>query len=125
VYGHATGDALLRLVAQRLQAEVRGGDSVCRLGGDEFVCVIGAPASSEDVRAVAQRLRRAVCRPYEIGSDSYVVGCSVGVSMHPQHGTTAESLLARADSAMYAAKASGGGVTVFTSPSPSAGSLYV
>jgi diguanylate cyclase (GGDEF)-like protein len=125
VYGHATGDTLLRVVAQRLQAEVRAGDSVCRLGGDEFVCVIGAPASPEDVRTVAQRLRRAVCRPYEIGGDSYVVGCSIGVSMHPQHGTTAESLLARADSAMYAAKASGGGVTVFTSPSPPAGSVYV
>jgi diguanylate cyclase (GGDEF)-like protein len=110
VYGHATGDALLCAVAQRLETEVRTGDSVCRLGGDEFVCVIAAPASTDDVRAIAQRLRRTVCQPYEIGDDSYVVGCSIGVSMYPQHGTTAESLLARADSAMYAAKAGGGGV---------------
>jgi diguanylate cyclase (GGDEF)-like protein len=114
VYGHATGDVLLRSVAQRLHAEVRAGDSVCRLGGDEFVCVVAPPASGDDVRAVAQRLRRAVCQPYAIGSDTYVVGCSIGVSMFPQHGRTSETLLARADSAMYAAKAGGGGVVEAT-----------
>lgn len=109
-YGHATGDAILRSVVQRLQAELRSSDCVCRLGGDEFVCVVAPPASDVDVRAVAQRLRRAVCQPYSISGDSYVVGCSVGVSMYPQHGETSEALLARADSAMYAAKAGGGGV---------------
>lgn len=110
VYGHATGDAILRGVATRLQAQVRGDDVVCRLGGDEFVCVLSSCISNEEVRAVADRLRKAVCQPYEIDADSYVVGCSVGVSMYPQHGTTSEALLARADSAMYAAKARGGGV---------------
>lgn len=109
-YGHATGDAILRGVAARLQAQVRGDDVICRLGGDEFVCVLSSPVSNEEVRAVAERLRKAVCQPYEIDADSYVVGCSVGVSMYPQHGVTSEALLARADSAMYAAKARGGGV---------------
>lgn len=110
VYGHASGDAILREVTARLSAELRANDSVCRLGGDEFVCVIAPPAATPHVRAIAERLRRAVNRPYSFGGDSYVVGCSVGISMFPQHGQTAEILLARADSAMYVAKAAGGGV---------------
>lgn len=110
VYGHATGDAILRGVTARLQGEVRSEDTVCRMGGDEFVCIIAAPASGTEVRTIGERLRRAVCQPYEIGEDSYVVGCSVGISMFPQHGETSEALLSRADSAMYAAKAGGGGV---------------
>lgn len=118
IHGHATGDDILRQVTSRLQAELRPADSVCRIGGDEFICVIAPPASAEQVRAVAERLRRSVGRPYEFGSDSYVVGCSVGVSMFPQHGKTAELLLARADSAMYAAKASGGGVREATAVAP-------
>jgi diguanylate cyclase (GGDEF)-like protein len=100
----------LRRFTERLQSELRPNDSVCRLGGDEFVCVIASPASGDQVRAVAERLRKSASRPYEFGDDTYVVGCSIGVSMFPQHGKTAETLLARADSAMYAAKASGGGV---------------
>lgn len=110
VYGHATGDALLRGVASRLQSELRAGDAVCRLGGDEFVCIVAPPASSEEVSSVARRLCRAVTRPYEIEGDAYVIGCSVGTCMYPKHGKTAEALLARADRAMYEAKAAGGGV---------------
>lgn len=110
VYGHATGDAILRTLGARLQSELRANDIVARLGGDEFVTLIAPPATREEVRAIAERLRKCVCRPYEIDGDSYVVGCSVGVSLYPEHGRTAESLMARADSAMYQAKASGGGV---------------
>ena len=110
VYGHATGDATLRAFGARLQSELRANDTVARLGGDEFVTLVASPAAREEVRAIAERLRKCVCRPYEIDCDSYVVGCSVGVSMYPEHGRTAESLMARADSAMYAAKAGGGGV---------------
>lgn len=110
-YGHATGDAILRILAARLGDELRGDhDTICRIGGDEFLCVIAPPASIEQVRAIAQRLRKSASRPYEISGDTYVVGCSIGISMYPQHGQTAETLLARADSAMYAAKAAGGGV---------------
>lgn len=110
VYGHATGDTILRAVGTRLQSELRANDTVARLGGDEFVTLIAPPATRDEVRAIAQRLRKCVCRPYEIDGDSYVVGCSVGVSMYPEHGRTAESLMARADNAMYQAKAGGGGV---------------
>ncbi|HEY9180782.1 MAG TPA: diguanylate cyclase [Candidatus Baltobacteraceae bacterium] len=109
-YGHATGDELLRNLTARLQTELRPADTVCRLGGDEFLCVVTSATSIEQARVIAERLRRSVSRPYTIGNDSYIVGCSAGISMFPQHGTTAETLIDRADSAMYAAKHSGSGI---------------
>lgn len=113
VYGHATGDAILRTVVSRLEAELRDRDAVCRLGGDEFVCVI-APASPEQAQLVAMRLRKALAAPYSLEGDTFIVGCSIGMSLYPQHGSTSEALLARADSAMYAAKAAGGGIRTAT-----------
>lgn len=118
VYGHATGDGILRSVADRLQMELRDADTVCRLGGDEFVCIIAPPASPEQARAIATRLCKTVSAPYTLEGDTFVVGCSVGLSLYPQHGATAEALLARADSAMYAAKAAGGGVREATAVAP-------
>ena len=109
-YGHATGDAILQGVASRLRVEVRDEDEVCRLGGDEFVCVIAPPTSMDQLLAIAARLQKAVERPYSHEDEHYWVGCSVGVSLYPRHGRTVEVLLARADDAMYDAKAAGGGV---------------
>ncbi len=109
-FGHAAGDAILKDVAKRLRSELRDADEVCRLGGDEFVCVIAPPTSMDQLLSIAVRLRKAVARPYCDANDAYVVGCSVGVSMFPEHGTSIEMLLNRADRAMYDAKAAGGGV---------------
>lgn len=110
-YGHAAGDSILQTVAQRLANELRPNDSISRLGGDEFLCVIAAPVDVEQVRAVAQRLRKALAQPYEHEGDVYAVGCSFGISMYPAHGASAQALLARADTAMYDAKHRGGGVS--------------
>jgi diguanylate cyclase (GGDEF)-like protein len=109
-YGHAAGDAILKEVASRLRLELRDTDEVCRLGGDEFVCVISPPTNMDQLLSIAGRLRKAVARPYSYDDDVYAVGCSVGVSMYPQHGSSIEALLQRADRAMYDAKAAGGGV---------------
>ena len=109
-YGHATGDAILQGVALRLNGEVRDEDNVCRLGGDEFVCVIAPPTGMDQLLTIAARLQKAVERPYSYQDEHYWVGCSVGVSLYPRHGRTVEVLLARADDAMYDAKAAGGGV---------------
>jgi diguanylate cyclase (GGDEF)-like protein len=109
-HGHAAGDAVLRDVAARLQQEVRAADSVCRVGGDEFLCVLAPPAGRDQVSIIAHRLRRSIAQPFSFRGNTYSIGCSVGVSMYPDHGTTSEVLLARADSAMYRAKAAGGGV---------------
>jgi diguanylate cyclase (GGDEF)-like protein len=109
-YGHAAGDAILQSVASRLSSELRDSDEVCRLGGDEFVCVVSPPTSLEQLRTIAQRLRKTIAQPYAYGDDYYVIGCSVGLSLYPDHGKSVESLLQRADDAMYAAKTAGGGV---------------
>jgi diguanylate cyclase (GGDEF)-like protein len=110
VFGHAAGDAILQTLAMRLQHEVRDGDEVCRLGGDEFVCVVAPPATPDEIRSVARRLRKAAAAPYTFGGDDFIVGCSFGLSIYPLHGTTAQALLQNADRAMYDAKESGGGV---------------
>jgi diguanylate cyclase (GGDEF)-like protein len=110
-YGHAAGDSILQTVAQRLANELRPNDTISRLGGDEFLCVIAAPADLDQVRLVAQRVRKALAQPYEHEGDMYAVGCSFGISMYPAHGTSAQALLACADTAMYDAKHHGGGVS--------------
>lgn len=109
-YGHAAGDIILKAVATRLRSELRSEDNVCRLGGDEFVCVLSRPATIEQVRLIASRLRKSIARPYSFEGEDYIIGCSVGVSMYPDHGDSADVLLSVADRAMYGAKASGGGV---------------
>ncbi len=109
-YGHAAGDMILKGVATRLRSELRSEDNVCRLGGDEFVCVLSRPATIEQVRVIASRLRKSIARPYSFDGEDYIIGCSVGVCMYPDHGDSADVLLAVADRAMYGAKASGGGV---------------
>ncbi len=80
---------------------------VCRLGGDEFLCIIAPPTAKDQLRSVAERLRKTVSRPYEHAAEQYIIGRSVGISIYPQHGETAGMLLDRADRAMYAAKNSG------------------
>lgn len=109
-FGHAAGDAILRAVATRLRGELRDTDEVCRLGGDEFLCIIAPPIANDQVPSIAARLRKAVMRPYKHAGEDFIIGCSVGVSIYPQHGTTPQGLLERADLAMYDAKAAGGGV---------------
>ena len=110
VYGHAAGDAILQNVASRLKRELRTEDVVCRIGGDEFLCIISPPANAGGIEEIAQRLRPAIARAYAIDGNRFELDCSVGVSVYPNDGKDAHVLLARADRAMYSAKASGGGV---------------
>jgi len=110
VHGHAAGDEILRGVAARLERDLRNTDVVGRIGGDEFVCVISPVTTIDEMHPIASRLQRAVARPYAFSHDHFIIGCSIGICVYPQHGTNADQLLACADRAMYAAKASGGGI---------------
>ncbi|MCK8785151.1 EAL domain-containing protein [Roseomonas sp. NAR14] len=107
--GHASGDALLQAVAERLRGQVRETDMVARLGGDEFVVLL-CGVGPEQVEATAWRLIEAVSQPYEIGHAEPVrVGVSVGSALSVA-GTSPERLIVQADQALYAAKRDGRGV---------------
>lgn len=104
--GHATGDQLLKVVAQRIRETIRRSDIPVRFGGDEFF-IICPHSSEEDCTAIAGRLLEKLEQPMQARDETIVVTCSIGIAMYPQHGRTAEKLLSAADSAMYEAKESG------------------
>lgn len=106
-YGHAVGDALLVLVAQRLNALVRGSDTVARLAGDEFVVLLAGVAGAADVRRVADGVVAEIARPFDVNGLHLEISASVGVVFFPDHGRDVDTLLHIADQAMYRAKAAG------------------
>ncbi|WP_130494490.1 GGDEF domain-containing protein [Motilibacter rhizosphaerae] len=106
--GHAAGDELLVVVADRLRSAVRGTDVAARLGGDEFAVLVRDPAGPEVVAALAERIIRAVSSPVALRAGTASVGASVGVALR-EPGVPAADLLAQADTAMYAAKRAGRG----------------
>lgn len=107
-YGHAAGDSLLKLVAQRLQLAVRETDTVARLGGDEFVIVMDAVTDRSSVLSLLQMLLYKLEQPFTFGSHSLVSTASIGVAFFPEDGQDQDSLLTKADMAMYRAKQAGG-----------------
>ncbi|MCL6537566.1 MAG: EAL domain-containing protein [Acidothermus sp.] len=107
--GHAIGDHLLTVVADRLRGCVRPGDTVARLGGDEFaILVVGAQA--EDVAVdIAQRIQTVLAQPFVLDGREANLGASIGIAVTESGSETADQLLRNADLAMYRAKASGEG----------------
>lgn len=105
--GHALGDRLLQEVAAQLLNCVRQCDTVCRQGGDEFTVLLPELSSPEEAARVAQRILEAVARFYHIEGHELHASCSIGISLHPRDGNSAESLLKNADVALYRAKDQG------------------
>jgi len=105
--GHVTGDRLLQLVAQRLKRCTRESDTIARLGGDEFTILLKGVKTTEDVTTVAQKIQKSITKPFAINNRDFYVTSSVGVSIYPFDGDDAETLLQKADFAMYKAKSSG------------------
>ena len=106
-YGHPVGDALLIQVAQRLRQQVRDLDVVARLGGDEFAIIQFHVSSARDVDQVAERILEAIRQPYEIQGHLIDIGASIGAAVCPQHAAERETLLQRADLALYQVKRGG------------------
>ncbi|HEX7155282.1 MAG TPA: EAL domain-containing protein [Thermoanaerobaculia bacterium] len=105
--GHSVGDALLREVSRRLKGAVREGDTVARVGGDEFTIVLQELHQREDAAVVAQKVLRAIAEPIDASGHRLYVTTSIGITLFPDDGDDAESLLKNADNAMYRAKAEG------------------
>jgi len=107
-YGHAAGDAVLRLVAIRLQKAVRQSDTVSRLGGDEFIVLLSRLNDHAGAEETARHILAALTQEaFKLGEAQVELTCSIGVATFPEHGTTADQLAASADAAMYRAKRSG------------------
>ena len=114
--GHAVGDQLLCYVAARLKAVVRSVDTVARAGGDEFLMIVADVADRAAAAVVAAKLIDAVSEGCCIAATELQTSPSIGISLCPMDGGTAETLLARADEAMYAAKKSGRNTYRFFEP---------
>jgi diguanylate cyclase (GGDEF)-like protein/PAS domain S-box-containing protein len=107
-FGHAAGDAVLRSVSARLEAAHRRSDTIARFGGDEFVIVLEDINPETGVSRVAETILAAFHAPFIVEGVEIVIGVSIGVSLYPEHGASAEAMLRTADVAMYAAKEQGG-----------------
>lgn len=105
--GHADGDVLLATLGQRLLSSIRESDTVARMGGDEFVVVMPEFRSIRDVECCGEQIIRSAAQPVEVRGRTVSLSLSVGVSVFPEDGITAEELLRNADAAMYTVKDSG------------------
>lgn len=113
-YGHMFGDQLLQAVALAILSCLDEGQVLARLGGDEFI-VLATKTSQSALEAMASRILTRLRQPFRIGLIEVYSGCSLGISLAPQHGKDRESVIRNADTAMYTAKESGRGkFCVFT-----------
>jgi diguanylate cyclase (GGDEF)-like protein len=105
--GHAMGDKLLQSVSKRLLASVRASDTVSRQGGDEFVILLSEITYPEDAATSAKKILLSLSAPHSIGGHDLQINASIGVSVYPEDGENAETLIKNADMAMYHAKENG------------------
>jgi diguanylate cyclase (GGDEF)-like protein/PAS domain S-box-containing protein len=108
LFGHRAGDLLLQAIAKRLRDLLRAVDTVARLGGDEFVLVLPEMQSQATAGETAKRILAALVQPYQIESNTLTSTPSIGVSRYPENGADVDTLINRADDAMYQAKQKGG-----------------
>jgi diguanylate cyclase (GGDEF)-like protein/PAS domain S-box-containing protein len=105
--GHPIGDKLLQSAAQRLVACVRSSDTVSRQGGDEFVVLLSEIGQAEDASLTAKKMLLALAAPHSIDGKEFHITASIGISIYPDDGRDAETLIRCADTAMYHAKNKG------------------
>jgi len=105
--GHSYGDLLLQELATRLQTWAREQDTIARLGGDEFIVVLSAIKEVADAAVAAERVAHAISAEFTLQGRVLNVTCSIGISIYPDHGEDAETLIKHADAAMYSSKEGG------------------
>ena len=107
IHGHETGDQLLITLAHRLRDALREGDTLARLGGDEFVAVLTDLGGRDECELILTRLLNAAATPIDVRQNTFQLSASLGVTLFPQDGGDADTLLRHADQAMYQAKQAG------------------
>lgn len=110
--GHLVGDIVLKTISERVTAILRSSDTVARLGGDEFAFVLPT-VDRESPEIVAQKILDAISEPIVIDKITIKTSGSLGVALYPDHGTENDTIVGKADAAMYAAKRGGGGITTY------------
>ncbi len=105
--GHASGDQVLRSIARRLTTCVRESDTVSRHGGDEFLILLSEVDQPEDAGLIAEKIVSSIAEPHFIAGHELTLTASVGIALYPEDGQDAQSLIMRADTAMYHAKNTG------------------
>jgi diguanylate cyclase (GGDEF)-like protein/PAS domain S-box-containing protein len=105
-YGHAAGDEVLRVIAKRVRGQVRVGDTAARVGGDELLVILNRVHDLDDAVHVAEKIRQAASEPVTVPDGVVATSLSIGATLVCA-GEDADSLIARADAAMYEAKANG------------------
>jgi len=102
--GHLVGDQALAAVAARLRTSVRASDTVARYGGDEFVVLAGDLDRNDDARMIAEKIADMVNVPLALEGGMARIACSIGISVYPDDAADGDSLIDRADKAMYSVK---------------------
>jgi diguanylate cyclase (GGDEF)-like protein/PAS domain S-box-containing protein len=106
-HGHGVGDAVLKLVGERLNMVIRGMDTAARLGGDEFVVILTDIHNRENTERVAEKIIGELSEPYQVAGKTLSISASIGASLYPSDQKVAMDLLRTADEAMYQAKRDG------------------
>lgn len=105
--GHAFGDQLLKQAASRISHTIRQSDTIARIGGDEFVLLLEDTSKIDDITVIAESLIEVLSKTFMINNIEVMIGCSIGIAIYPNDGTTVDALLAASDKAMYKAKKMG------------------
>ncbi len=111
--GHKAGDEVLEIIGRRLKNLLRSADTAARLGGDEFGLVLSKISGRQDAELVAKKVLETISAPLVVRDESCYIGASIGISVYPEHGNSADELISRADAAMYKVKHSRKGSFVF------------
>lgn len=112
--GHYSGDRLLKNVALRLKGLIRKSDTLARSGGDEFALLMPMIENNEDIHIILQKIKNAFLAPFVIEGLKLVVQASIGIAIFPDHGKDGDTLMQRADVAMYAAKEDSRRFTIYS-----------
>lgn len=121
--GHASGDKLLKALAERLSVGIRGADTACRYGGDEFVVMLAEIENPEVAATLAAEIGTRLSQPYIIDGHEIHMTVSVGTAVYPTDGKSYDALIKQADIAMYRAKDTRTAVTIFALPKETPGEV--